>query len=472
MELSDLLRSFRRYWLVALVAFGVVLAIGVAAAYLPPERYRASATIVVLPSPEATNASPFLVSSAMPSLAARAQSRSFALAARDRLEREGNLPRSPVSITAQGDPGTGILTISAESTDPKAVAPWANAYAAQAVETLAVTRFLELQLLDNAVEPVRPSAPVRPPIIFGAAALGVIAAVFSVLGASALRHRLDNAEEIRRRFGTSVLGEIPTVRRRHRVLANPKAMFGGSGPPHVVEAFQKLRTNLEITLYAKPHRAVAVTSISPGEGKSLISAHLGWVLASAGHDVVLIDADLRHPSLHKLLEQPFGDGVNIAAVSNPLSLVRATALRNLRFVPAGVPMRHPAEVVGVAVPLLIDALGDRNRVILVDAPPLVGVAESSVVASVAGAVLLVIDARRPDFVDIERALVELREKGADVLGVVINRTRIRRRRESERYYHVPAFTPSAPIPSHEAPAPTPPAEETPAAREIRRAAQQ
>jgi capsular exopolysaccharide synthesis family protein len=331
---------------------------------------------------------------------------------------------------------------------------------------------LELQLLDSAVEPLQPSAPVRPPIIFGAAALGIIASVFAVLGANALRHRFDNAEEIRRRFGTSVLGEIPTVRRRHRVLANPRALFGGTGPPHVVEAFQKLRTNLEITLYAKPHRAVAITSIAPGEGKSLVTAHLGWVLASAGHDVLLIDADLRHPTLHKLLEQPFGDGVNIAAVSNPLGLVRSTASRSLRFVPAGVPVRHPAEVVGIAVPVLLDALGQAGRIILVDSPPLAGVAESSVVASVAGAVLLVIDARRPDFLDIERAIGDLRDKGAEVLGVVINRTRIRRRREAERYYHVPAFTPPEPPRAHDAPRLVAPAQDEGGSPGSRRAAQQ
>lgn len=448
MELSDLLRAFRRYWAVALAAFGVVLTVGIAAAYLPAERYRASATIVVLPSADATNASPFLVSSAMPSLAARVQSRSFALGARDRLMREGALPRAGVSVTAEGDPGTGILTITAESTDPKAVAPWANAYAAHAVETLAATRFLELQLLDSAVEPLRPSAPVRPPIIFGSTALGLIAAVFAVLGASALRHRLDNAEEIRRRFGTSVLGEIPTVRRRHRILASPKALFGGTGPPNVVEAFHTLRTNLEIVLYAKPQRSVAVTSVAPGEGKSLVAAHLGWVLASAGHDVVVIDADLRRPTMHKLLEQPFGDGVNIAASSNPLSLLRTTGARNLRFVPAGMPLRHPAEIVSLALPVLVDALNAPDRIILIDSPPFAGVAESSVLASVAGAVLLVIDARRPDFLDIERVLGDLRDKGCEVLGVVINRSRARRRRETERYYHIPAFEP--PPAEHEA----------------------
>lgn len=444
MELSDLLRSLRRYWIVAIAAFGVVLAIGIAAAYLPAERYRATATIVVLPSPDAANASPFLVSSTMPSLAARVQSRSFALGARARLEQEGKLPRAAVSVTAEGDPGTGILAIVAESTDPKAVAPWANAYAEHAIETLTATRFLELQPLDSAVEPVRPSAPVRPPIIFGSTALGLIAAVFAALATNALRHRLDNAEEIRRRFGTSVLGEIPSVRRRHRILASPKTMFGGTGPPGVVEAFQTLRTNLEIVLYAKPRRTIAVTSVGLGEGKSVVTAHLGWVLSSAGHDVLLIDADLRRPALHKLLEQPFGDGVNIAASANPLSLARVTGSRNLRFIPAGVPLRHPAEVVGVALPLLIEALGSPTRIILIDSPPLVGVAESSIVASVAGAVLLVIDARRPDFVDLERAIADLRDKGADILGVVINRTRTRRRRDTERYYHVPTFEPPAP----------------------------
>ena len=437
MDLRDLFDAIRRNWLSGATAFTAVMVLGVLAAYLPAERFTASATVLVQPNFEngqlgAVQAVQFM----MPSLEAKVESTTFSRQAYRRMD-TGSIRRA-VRVNALADPGTGILTITTSSGGPEAVAAVANAHAEELVSQPPAGDLVLVTLLERAVTPVSPSSPVRPPILFGASILGVIAGVLVAIAAQSLRKRLDAADEIRTRFGTSVLGEIPVIRRGSRGGLSPRELLKEDAAPEGIEAFQSLRTNLEILLYTHRPQAIAVTSTSVGEGKSMVVANLGWVLASVGHAVTLVDADLRRPSLHRYLEQPFGPGVNLAdRTEDPSTLVTSTGVRKLKFVPAGNPDRHPSEVVASGLPLLLEAIEAPDAIVLVDSPPVTGVAETLLIAAMTKAVILVIDTRHLNLQQIERSIYELREKGADVLGVVINRSRLRRSRATRSYYHVP-----------------------------------
>ncbi|MGH9149696.1 MAG: hypothetical protein ACRD0F_05080, partial [Acidimicrobiales bacterium] len=165
MELSDLLGVLRRYRLVAGAVFGVVVAVGVAAAVLPSPRYAATTTVAVQPSGPADFGSVSYAQFVMPTLAARVESHSF----RTRVQSSALGPGAPPPAVRTGaDSTTGIITITAESPDADTVAPFANGLAQALAADQPSPGPLVLTVLEAASRPDRPSWPARGPILLGA----------------------------------------------------------------------------------------------------------------------------------------------------------------------------------------------------------------------------------------------------------------------------------------------------------------
>jgi Mrp family chromosome partitioning ATPase len=159
--------------------------------------------------------------------------------------------------------------------------------------------------------------------------------------------------------------------------------------------------------------------------------------------VVAVDCDLRKPALHEIFGIALSPGVSDYFASiGPADLMAPTGNRYLDIIPAGVPGRHPADIVTADVPGLLGALHESDRTIIVDCPPLLGVAETRILVAKADAVVLVVDARKFDREHLEQSLVQLRASGANVVGIVLNR--VRRRKVDESYGY------SGPPSAHEA----------------------
>jgi succinoglycan biosynthesis transport protein ExoP len=336
--------------------------------------------------------------------------------------------RGRLDIEAAIQPGTLVVDVSATHTNPRIAQEIADAAAGQFL-TQSVSPIVSFSVADPARVPREPSSPLKGPILLGAGLLGLIAALFSAIGANALRRRVASTDEIRERYGIEVLGEIPAKR---RFPASVGELFTDPAFADVVEAYQRLRTNLEIA--AKRHLFVAVTSCVQGEGKSTVTANLAWTLASIGHSVVAVDCDLRRPTLHKRFELNLEKGVSdIADGVDVGSLAKDTDMQTLTVIPAGDAKRHPAEIVSMAFPRLVDELQDE--IVLIDTPPMLGVGETTLIATITKAVLLVIDARHRDPAEVEAVLNELRRTGADVLGAVVNKSHVSRSRRRSYYYY-------------------------------------
>ncbi len=263
-----------------------------------------------------------------------------------------------------------------------------------------------------------------------AVAFGLIAAVFAALGAAALRRRLVTADEIRDRVGLTVLGEVPML---VHPGANPAEIFESTGDQRALEAFQQLRSSLHL-MFSEANPLIAVTSGEAREGKSSISAHVAWALAMPGRSVVAVDGDLRKPTLHDIFGVSLSPGVSDFAYIGLTGLLSTTGNRNLAVIPAGVPDRHPADIVAADVPRLLGSLRESDLTVLLDCPPLAGVAETRILVAKADAVLFVVDARKFDPDRLEQNLAQLRASGANVVGVVLNRVRRRRQDDAYGYY--------------------------------------
>jgi capsular exopolysaccharide synthesis family protein len=426
LELGDLLQALRRFWALGVAVLALCIGAGAVAAFVPTPTYKATSTLLVEPrGPSIDFSSVEAVTFLLPSIVEQVGAPGFeqrVIAAAD-----PTVSPSSVSITGESKSGTSIFKVHAESPNKYVATRLANGAARQLVQGKISDR-LKLSLLAPATVPSSPASPMRVAIMAGATGLGLIAALFSVLAANAARRRLQSAEEIQRRFGLEVLGEIPASRRFPRTAAE---VFLKEDHAELAEAFQRLRTNLELA--TEGDGTIAVISCAPGEGKSTVTANLAWALASLGRRVVAVDCDLRKPSLYRLLELASRPGMaEVAAGADPKELAQRTQEPTLRGIPAGDVDRHPAQILHDGIPRLFDGLHDST--VLIDTPPLLGVAEGAFVATSAAAVLVVIDARHRNPDELERVLHELERGNAHVIGAVLNRARVSRPSYTSTYY--------------------------------------
>lgn len=192
----------------------------------------------------------------------------------------------------------------------------------------------------------------------------------------------------------------------------------------VMESFRNLRTRILHPAEGSPPRTILVTSATPGEGKSFVCANLGISFAQGvDHYGLLVDADLRKPSLAKLFGHDNDYGlVNYLRDGRPLEeLITPVGVDKLTILPAGPPPVNPAELLGSeSMARLVDELGSRynDRIVIFDSPPLHVAAETIILAKYVDAVVLVVrwGASRREHV---KALVDRigREK---IIGVLFN----------------------------------------------------
>ncbi len=194
------------------------------------------------------------------------------------------------------------------------------------------------------------------------------------------------------------------------------------------EAYRTLRTNL--TFFAaldRPIETLVVTSAGPDEGKSQVLANLAVTMAQGERRTILVDADLRRPSLHEVFGVSNERGLTTMildeqAVDAPPLL--DVGVENLWLMPSGPLPPNPADILGSAkMEHVIEALKERADIILFDAPPVVAVTDAAVLGTKVDGVLLVVSAGRTRRDHAERAKELLERVHVRILGAVLNEAR-------------------------------------------------
>lgn len=204
------------------------------------------------------------------------------------------------------------------------------------------------------------------------------------------------------------------------------------------EAYRTLRTNLGFAALDTESRLLLVTSTSPSEGKSMTAANLGVVLAQAGSRVLLVDCDLRRPSLHKVFGTGNGSGLTNVVVKgeDPSPYIRETGVPGLKLLPSGPLPPNPAEIVGSErmKGLWPRLLGEFDYV-LVDSPPVLAVTDSVLLAGQVHGVILVVWAGATRVDVVKEAKERLERANARILGVVLNKVPVSSRGYHYHYYY-------------------------------------
>jgi non-specific protein-tyrosine kinase len=417
--------AVRRFWMVGLAVFMVCLLGGLALAFLPAERYEATASIVVRPS-EDLGPNIQGVRFVLPSLAAQASTEENYAAVQAALPPA--LENSPWSVAVATDAEALLMYVTASSTDAQVVTPVANRFAQRIVRQGPDDPLVVFSLLEPATR-VKSTASARTVLVVGGLALGIIVGILSMLSAHALRPRIVRAEDVRR-LGLPVLGEIPAHRpfpkRPSEVFATPD-----NGP--LAEEYERLRTNLEVHRARGGGSAIALSSFAPDEGVTSTVANLAWSIGAIGHAVTAVDANLRTPGLHERFGQGNDGGLSAGAgTANGRSIPRATSLPSLGLVVAGEIDRHPSEVIANNLAPLLAELESVGEMVLIDTPALSEAADPLMVGAMTRSVILVVGARQRTPAELEGAVQDFREAGAEVLGVILNRARPRFRRQGPK----------------------------------------
>jgi non-specific protein-tyrosine kinase len=189
----------------------------------------------------------------------------------------------------------------------------------------------------------------------------------------------------------------------------------------VSEAYRTLRTNLSFTSLDKPIRTLVVTSPAPDEGKSTTVANLAVTMAQGGRSTILVDCDLRRPTLHSLFGLPAEPGLtNLVLEENGKLALQKTEVDGLQFLASGPLPPNPADMLGSQrLDEIIATLSEAADVILFDAPPVIAVTDATVLGAKVDGVLLVVSAGKTRRDHAERAKEMLEKGNARIVGVAL-----------------------------------------------------
>ncbi len=281
-----------------------------------------------------------------------------------------------------------------------------------------------LTVIEKATVPAYPIGPNRMMTVLTAAAIGLALALAAAFLLDYMDDTVKTPADISRAMQLTTLAGISRI-----AGASPAEKLVTVNYPKspISEAYRVLRTNLQFSSLDRPVKTIVVTSPNPVEGKSTTAANLGVVMAQAGKRVIVVDADLRRPVMHRMFGLENREGLTTALVTDTPTLdghLQTTGIENLRVLSTGPLPPNPSELLGSRrMATLIDRLKEEADVVIFDSPPSLAVTDSSVLATQTDGVLLVTDAGRTRRGAAEQAAARLRQVDANLLGVVLNRLR-------------------------------------------------
>ncbi len=324
--------------------------------------------------------------------------------------------------------GSFIIEITATSTDPELAAAIADATAASLREGVAALAAessapsVDLRVVTPAVVPTTQSSP----DVVRNMALGLVLALLAGVGAALIRSLLNtrvfSIEDLTAGSGHIVLGTIPAS----RGTEDPARVLIDTPYGAAAESYRELRTNLQFVKLAEGRRSILMTSSLAGEGKSTCSVNLARVLAMSGTRVLLVDADLRSPSVHGILGLEGGAGLTTVLIGQATlsDVTQPGGAEGFDVITCGALPPNPSELLGSAA--MEDVLREAARhydVVILDAPPVLAVTDAAVLSRVVGGVVVVAQNERVRRAEFERSMAKLQAVDANVVGTVLNRIR-------------------------------------------------
>lgn len=261
------------------------------------------------------------------------------------------------------------------------------------------------------------------------------------IGLAFLFEHLDDtfksSADVEKQLNTPVLGVIPSIR---ELADGGNAMQIAIDDPRssLAEAFRSLRTALQFSREGGVPPILAFTSTEMGEGKTTSTLSIAIQLAQAGKKILLIDADLRNHAMHRQLGLPPHTGLTnyLAGGAEPVEITQNTPVANLFFISTGPLPPNPADLLmSNKMHQLLDVAKTRFDHIIIDCPPILGLADALIISSMADAVVMVVAAGHTRRASVEVAFKRLLGVRSRILGVVLTKMKHQSQGYGYEYYY-------------------------------------
>lgn len=315
-----------------------------------------------------------------------------------------------------------------------------------------------LKIVETAETPKSPIGPQR----FRTILIGLLVSLIAGMGLAFFLEYLDNTvksvEDVERVAALPTLAVIPAIstispralaeKKKNKAEVSPSTEISpnfasaGSGEhgkltklvtldqlSSVVEAYRMLRTSVLLSAAGNPPKVILFTSGQPGEGKTTTAINTAISLSQLGSSVLLIDADLRRPTVHRVFKMGQSQGLS-TFLSRQVEidpLIHKLWVPNLSVLPCGPIPPNPAELISSErMKSLLKVLSEKYDHILIDSPPLINVTDPVILSTMVDGTILVVQAGRSTRDIVRRARQELASVGAKIFGVVLNNLDIKR----------------------------------------------
>jgi succinoglycan biosynthesis transport protein ExoP len=433
MYLGQYLHILRRRWLSVLITTLLILGLAALVTLMMPKKYTATTSLFFAVAGESAS------DLAQGSSFAERQMLSYARVATSPMVlapviQRLALPMTPTelgkSVEATVPVGTVILEIAATDRDRHRSAQIANAVGVELSNAAGRltpergdgTKAVQVTIVAAAEAPDAPSSPSLR-LNLG---VGLVLGLMGGLGVALLRNTLDtkirSARDVRRLTDIPVLGAVAYDA---QVPQHPLILrFAPSAAPS--EAVRRLRTNLQSINGSERPKSLVITSSIRGEGRSTIAMNLAVSLADTGARIILIDADLRRPSIDEYMgiEGAVGLTTVLTGQVEIQDAIQPFDNSTLDVLPAGQVPPNPSELLGsAAMNTLLEGLQASYDMVLLDTPPLLPVTDGAVLSKMAGGVLVILGADRVRGPQLHETLESLQAAGAHVFGIVMNKVK-------------------------------------------------
>lgn len=228
------------------------------------------------------------------------------------------------------------------------------------------------------------------------------------------------------------------TRKKHIIQTAARKLVTSANTRSVVsEQFRTLRTNINFSMPDKELKTLLFTSTSPGEGKSTVAANTAVVFAQEGKRVLLVDSDMRKPTVHYTFQL-----TNTIGLSNLLTrqemltnVLKTSEMENLKIITCGPIPPNPAELVGSqTMDKVMEEMKEHFDVIIFDAPPVLSVADAQILSNKCDGTILVMNSGETEKAGVAKAKEALVSSKANIIGVVLNNFELSKDHYYYQYY--------------------------------------
>ena len=436
MTIADLLQAVRKHLVAAIATFVVVVGLVAAYTFLTPPKYTATAQLFATYAAQSEtqtssdmNSGASYLSTQIKTYPQLVKTEAVLRPVIKDLGLDMTTSELAARVTATNPSNTFMVDVSVEDGDAARSAAIANSVAKSLSQQVTSSLYtdestkspIQLTLVQKATTPQSPSSPKTTLYLASGIVLGIICGIGIALLLDMLNTKVEGASDVRELTHASSLGSV----QRSDLLEESRPVVIAQTSSKEAEEFRRIRTNIAfLAPNTKEHgHLLVISSTRPSEGKTTISTNVAAAIAEVGKSVLLIDADLRHPSVAKKLgiEGQVGLSHILSAQATPRDVVQKYWKQNLHVLPAGKRPANASVLLNseIMTDMVEQALTQYDYVIIDTAP--LSVSDDAVVfGRMADGIILVVGRGVADKKELEEASTSLKEADVPILGFVLN----------------------------------------------------